>query len=161
MNVRYWVRHPFKFGRRVWYFFYERAHPKEPFLAPAAIRFLDDLLPRDGVGLEWGSGRSTQWLAPRLHTLVAVEHDAKWYEQVRHQLGESLLPKVDYRLIPLEHSPEEPTRPIYDPGAALRCFCGRVSRRAFRLYRDRRSLPTGVRSSRAKEAEVWWALVGG
>ncbi|HXF38647.1 MAG TPA: class I SAM-dependent methyltransferase [Blastocatellia bacterium] len=115
MNVRHWIQHPFSFARRVWYFFYERAHPTEPFLAPAAIRFLDSALPRNGIGLEWGSGRSTQWFAPRLRTLVAVEHDANWYEQVRRQLGESLLPKVDYRLIPLDHPPHEPTRPVYHP----------------------------------------------
>ena len=115
MNVRYWVRHPFRFLRRVWYFFYERAHPTEPFIAPAAIRFLDAALPRDGVGLEWGSGRSTQWFARRLHRLVCVEHDEAWYEEVQQQLHQAEIDNVDYRLIPLDHPPQEPTRPIYDP----------------------------------------------
>ncbi|MDX6500276.1 MAG: hypothetical protein QOG23_3536 [Blastocatellia bacterium] len=115
MNIRHWIMHPIGLTRRIWYFFYERAHPTEPFLAPAAIRFLDAALPRDGIGLEWGSGRSTQWFASRLARIVVVEHDSKWYEEVREQLGETLLKKVDYRLIRLEHSPEEPTRPVYDP----------------------------------------------
>jgi SAM-dependent methyltransferase len=115
MNFSYWMRHPLIFTRRVWHFFYERAHPTEPFLAPSAIRFLDASLPREGVGLEWGSGRSTQWFAARLRQLVAVEHNAQWYEQVSQQFQQLGLNNVDYRLIPLEHPSEEPTRPIYNP----------------------------------------------
>jgi predicted O-methyltransferase YrrM len=115
MNIRYWTRHPLRFLRRVWYYFYERAHPTEPFVAPGAIRFLDSALPRQGIGLEWGSGRSTQWFARRLRQLVVVEHDQAWYEQVRQQLQQSGIDNVDYRLIPLEHPPQEPTRPVYDP----------------------------------------------
>src|SRR5688572_32091687 len=72
MNIRYWLRHPDRFVRRVWHYFYEIRHPDEPFLAPAAVRFLDRNLARDGAGLEWGSGRSTAWFAQRLATLVTV-----------------------------------------------------------------------------------------
>jgi SAM-dependent methyltransferase len=115
MNVSYWIQHPFGFTRRVWYYFYEQRHTSEPFLAPGAIGFLDTELPRDGIGLEWGSGRSTQWFAKRLRRVVAVEHDQSWYNQVRRQLSEAKLDNIDYRLIPLEHRPEEPTRPVYDP----------------------------------------------
>jgi len=115
MNVRYWVRHPVRFVRRVWHFAYEKGHPEEPFLAPAAVRFLDRSLPRDGIGLEWGSGRSTRWLAQRLGRLVTVEHDPAWRQEVSRQLAQSQLGNVDYRLIPLEHPVYEPTRPIYDP----------------------------------------------
>lgn len=115
MNIRYWARHPFRFLRRIWYFVYERTHGTEPFLAPGAIRFLDSALPRDGVGLEWGSGRSTQWFAKRLRRVVAVEHDPVWYEQLQQQFKQLGIDNVDYRLVPLDHSPEEPTRPVYDP----------------------------------------------
>jgi hypothetical protein len=44
-----------------------------------------------------------------------VEHDRVWYEQVRQQLHQSGIDNVDYRLVPLDHPPQEPTRPIYDP----------------------------------------------
>lgn len=115
MNIRYWARHPFRFLRRIWYFVYERRHLTEPFLAPGAIRFLDSALPRDGIGLEWGSGRSTQWFAKRLRRVVAVEHDRDWYEQLSQQFKQMGIDNVDYRLVPLDHAPEEPTRPIYDP----------------------------------------------
>lgn len=115
MNVRHWLVHPLGLARRIWYFIYERRHPEEPFVAPAAIRFLDAALPRGGIGLEWGSGRSTRWFARRLRRLVAVEHDTTWYNDVREQLERAALDNVDYRLIPLEHSIDEPTRPLYDP----------------------------------------------
>jgi SAM-dependent methyltransferase len=115
MNVRYWLSHPLGFVRRAWYFVYDKAHPEEPFLAPAAVRFLDARLPRDGAGLEWGSGRSTRWLARRLRHVVAVEHDPQWCETVSEQLEIAGLRNVDYRLIPLEHPVHEPTRPLYDP----------------------------------------------
>lgn len=115
MNLRHWVRHPISFLRRVWYFFYEKAHPTEPFLAPGAIRFLDASLPRDGVGLEWGAGRSTQWFAKRLRHVIAVEHDRVWHEQLVQQFRTLGIGNVDLRLIPLDHPPEVPTRPVYDP----------------------------------------------
>jgi predicted O-methyltransferase YrrM len=47
---------------------------------------------------EWGSGASTVWLAKRSASVVAVEHDSAWAEQVR-----SLLPAgaaVDLRVVP-------------------------------------------------------------
>ena len=115
MNVRHWIAHPLGFVRRVWHFAYEKAHPEEPFVAPSAVRYLDANLPRDGVGLEWGSGRSTRWLARRLRRLVAVEHDPRWLEVVSRQLENAEVRNVDYRLIPLEHPVDEPTRPRYDP----------------------------------------------
>jgi SAM-dependent methyltransferase len=115
MNVRYWLVHPRRFLRRLWHYAYEKAHPEEPFLAPAAVRFLDDALPRDGVGLEWGSGRSTRWLARRLGRLVTVEHDPTWFAAVSGQLEQAALANVDYRLLALEHPIDEPTRPLYEP----------------------------------------------
>ena len=114
MNIRHWIRHPFGFARRVWHAAYEKTHPDEPFLAPAAVRFLDRALPRDGVGLEWGSGRSSRWFARRLGQLVTVEHDQTWFNHVSQQFAEWDIRNVDYRLIPLEHPPEEPTKPVYD-----------------------------------------------
>lgn len=100
-------------ARRAAYKLYERRHPEEPWLAQGAVRFLDGALPRDGVGLEWGSGRSTQWFAARLAELTSIEFDGDWYRKVATQTAG--LPNVDLRHIPLEHPPGEPTVPHYDP----------------------------------------------
>jgi SAM-dependent methyltransferase len=127
MNVRYWLRHPVTLLRRIWHFGYERRHPEEPFLAPSAVRFLDRNLPRHGRGLEWGSGRSTRWLAPRLGTLVAVEHDQDWLNEVTQQLGQASISNVDLRYIPLDHPQEMPTKSHYDPVPAYVDFASEFS----------------------------------
>jgi hypothetical protein len=41
----------------------------------------------EALVFEWGSGASTVWLAKRAATVIAVEHDAEWAEQVRPMLG--------------------------------------------------------------------------
>jgi hypothetical protein len=45
--------------------FYERAHPADPWLTPAAIGLLSTLLRPADTGVEFGSGRSTLWFAAR------------------------------------------------------------------------------------------------
>jgi len=100
-------------ARRIAYKLYERRHRDEPWLAQGAIAFIDLQLSSDDHGLEWGSGRSTQWFAARLAHLTSIESDAAWYETVREQTAR--LTNVDLRHIALDHAPEEPTRPVYDP----------------------------------------------
>lgn len=92
---------------------HERRHPGEPWLSGPAVRFLDEHLSRDGTGIEFGSGRSTQWFAQRLHRLVSVEHDRAWYDRVRPDLD--AIPGVDLRHVPLDHPETQPTVPVYDP----------------------------------------------
>jgi hypothetical protein len=100
-------------ARRLAYARHVRRHPDEPWLAGPAIAYLDQELPRDGVGLEWGSGRSTAWFGARLARLVSVEMDAGWFESVRAKV--SGLSHVDVRHVPIEHPRDEPTRPHYEP----------------------------------------------
>ncbi|MBU4153157.1 MAG: class I SAM-dependent methyltransferase [Proteobacteria bacterium] len=56
------------------------------------------MIKRDDIGVEFGSGRSTLWLAKRMRHLTSVESDSVWYEKVRsliHSAGLSSV--VDYR----------------------------------------------------------------
>jgi SAM-dependent methyltransferase len=79
---------------------FHRAHPGTPLLVANAVMLLDNWLRPSDRGLEWGSGRSTGWLASRVAHLVAVEHDRRWYERVHRHLSQSdLVGKVDYRLV--------------------------------------------------------------
>lgn len=71
---------------RAWDAAYQKVHSNEPWLTPAAVRFLSQALRPKDVGLEFGSGRSTPWLASRLAYLVSVESDRGWYEQVCRSL---------------------------------------------------------------------------
>jgi predicted O-methyltransferase YrrM len=77
---------------------YERAHPDDPWLTPAAITLLRTLLRPVDRGLEFGSGRSTLWFARRVAALTSVEHDERWHTSVSATLKASGLDNVDYVL---------------------------------------------------------------
>jgi predicted O-methyltransferase YrrM len=79
---------------------YERAHPDDPWLTPAAIALLGSLLRREDIGVEFGSGRSTVWFATRVAAVTSVEHDEQWYNAVAVRLKDRGLGNVDYLLAP-------------------------------------------------------------
>ena len=79
---------------------YQRRHPEAPWLTPQAIGILSTALRACDRGLEWGSGRSTSWLAARTASLVSIESSPEWYERVRARLLQLGLTNVDYRYIP-------------------------------------------------------------
>lgn len=85
---------------------YQRAHPADPWLTPAAIDLLGTLLRPADRGAEFGSGRSTLWFAARVASLTSVEHDARWYEGVTAQLKDQGIGNVEYILVP-EGQPTE------------------------------------------------------
>ncbi|MCX7636821.1 MAG: hypothetical protein N2044_03145 [Cyclobacteriaceae bacterium] len=70
-----------------------------PWLTPAAVEILDELITREMTGFEFGSGKSTLFLAARSRQLVSVEHDAAWFEVVRNELSKRNFTNVQYHLI--------------------------------------------------------------
>ncbi len=74
--------------------------PNSPWLSPVAIDFFDKFLDSDMIGLEYGSGYSTQFYAERVNKIVAVEHHKEWYQKIKSQLSEIGLKNVEYRHIP-------------------------------------------------------------
>jgi predicted O-methyltransferase YrrM len=85
---------------------YDRGHPDDPWLTPAAIRLLRSLLRPGDRGVEFGSGRSTVWFAARVAHLTSVEHDAGWHATVSARLAERGLTNVDYILAPRDQPDE-------------------------------------------------------
>src|SRR5574338_912007 len=81
---------------------HQRLHPDAPWLTAEATSLLARWLKPDHTGVEWGSGRSTIWLAQRVGHLLSVEHHAGWHASVSQQLVEHGLRNVDYRLVPCE-----------------------------------------------------------
>lgn len=57
------------------------------------------LRPSD-TGVEFGSGRSTLWLARRCAHLTSIEHDQVWHEKVSQVLIQQKITNVDYRCHP-------------------------------------------------------------
>lgn len=97
---------------------FHRAHPEAPLIVANAVILLDSWIRPSDRGLEWGSGRSTGWLAARLDALIAIEHDQRWYDRVRERLRRAdLALKVDYRLIAAPA--EQMAEPVDHPYAGV------------------------------------------
>jgi SAM-dependent methyltransferase len=92
---------------------YRLTHPGVPRLTPNAITYLDNWLDSSCVGVEWGAGRSTKWLAQRVNKLVSVEHDPVWHKRVARDLREMTRRNVDIVLA-------DPATPDYV--GAVECF---------------------------------------
>lgn len=80
---------------------FESANPWAPWLTAAAITALQDMLKPNDIGIEFGSGRSTIWLARRVRFLHSIEHVPEWYDRVQNELERAqLTEKVHYQLSP-------------------------------------------------------------
>ena len=60
---------------------HQRNNPHLPWITYDSIKILDDLISKNDIGVEFGSGNSTVWLGKRMHSLTSVEHDKKWYKK--------------------------------------------------------------------------------
>lgn len=65
--------------KQMWY---EKKHPDAPWLTKDAIALMSQLIVESDIGLEFGSGRSTKWLAKRCKYLYSVENNQLWYDRV-------------------------------------------------------------------------------
>jgi hypothetical protein len=71
-----------------------------PWLNHGAVKWLQSNLTPDMMGYEWGSGRSTVFLARFMKRLVSLEHKKKWFRKVRGLMEEYGVTNVDYYFIP-------------------------------------------------------------
>jgi predicted O-methyltransferase YrrM len=67
--------------------YHQKRFPTAPWWPEEAIRQFGELLQPTDTCLEWGSGRSTAWLAARTRKVHSIEHDREWFDRVREQLG--------------------------------------------------------------------------
>jgi hypothetical protein len=77
-----------------------RTAKKSPWMAPAAVRGLNQLLRPDDLLLELGSGASTAWYAERVRRVVSLEPNIAWAERVRSELRN--LPNAEVRVGTIE-----------------------------------------------------------
>ena len=94
-TIRHWTPH-YVVNRLVWAV-QERLHPQEPWLTRQACDFIGRWLKPEHHGIEWGSGRSTLWLASHMGRLISIEHDSVWYQQIQDRLKTDQIKNVDYR----------------------------------------------------------------
>ncbi len=101
-TIRHWT--PRYIQARARQVLYQRANPDAPWLTPEASRLLDLMLRPSDIGAEFGSGRSTLWLARRCAHLISIEHDQAWHATVLGALALEGITHVDYQCYP----PDEP-----------------------------------------------------
>ena len=118
MNMGFWIRRPGLIPARIFYWLWERMNPDKPWLCRGAITYCEMHLTKSMACIEFGSGRSTAWFAERIGRITSIEHDVRWYEQVREMLEQANASNIDYRLIPLDHPPDEPEQDTYAPTPA-------------------------------------------
>lgn len=65
---------------------FERRYPDAPWWTSAAVEFIGQWARSGDTCIEWGSGRSSIWLAERGVAVCTVEHDSEWAAEVRRSL---------------------------------------------------------------------------
>ncbi|HEY9077408.1 MAG TPA: hypothetical protein VIO61_12820 [Anaerolineaceae bacterium] len=114
--------------------FYRLAHPHAPWLTPSAIDYLQTHLKLDDKGIEFGSGRSTLWFAPRVASLISVEHDPVWYKKVTSMLAQKGYSNVSCYLH--LRGAGEPGQPEYLADAVILPDCSLDFALVDGIYRD-------------------------
>ena len=80
---------------------YQKKNPLNPWLTPKSIEILDSLLEKNDIGLEFGSGRSTLWIANKVKYIHSVEYKKEWYDIISTQIKNKkiLRNKINIKLL--------------------------------------------------------------
>jgi hypothetical protein len=70
----------------------------KPWIAFAAIEFLEKILHREMLVYEYGSGGSTLFFAQRVKEVISTEHDRAWYDQVVNKINTTDITNCKVRL---------------------------------------------------------------
>jgi hypothetical protein len=84
---------------KIRYYFFRKFNNPCPWLSASSVRFLRTYLTKDMVGLEFGSGISTLFTAPKVKQLISVEHNKEWFEMISNRFIKEGISNVDYRFI--------------------------------------------------------------
>jgi predicted O-methyltransferase YrrM len=97
-HVQTAVKNPRYFISRIRAMGYQLLHPSEPWLTKDALRALKSFVAGDMRAFEWGSGKSTLWLAQHVSEVVSIEHDPLWYSRVQAMLSDARIRNARLRL---------------------------------------------------------------
>jgi predicted O-methyltransferase YrrM len=87
--------------------------PNDPWLTRESIGILERLLKPTDTALEFGSGRSTLWIAPRVSRLTSVEHDHHWHAIVSKRAQRDRLSNITLLLKPKDVDDNEGSASAY------------------------------------------------
>ena len=97
-HARTAVRNPRYFVSRIRVMAYQLRHPSEPWLTQDALRAIKSFIAGSMRAFEWGSGKSTLWLAQHVREVVSIEHDASWYSRVQGMLNDARIQNTQLKL---------------------------------------------------------------
>lgn len=95
----YWIYRFLRPILKLRYYSFRYFHKPCPWLAPSAVRFLKLYLTKEMKGIEFGSGISTLFIAPKVKHLISIEHNKEWYELISERFKTMGIHNVDYRFI--------------------------------------------------------------
>jgi len=98
------IAHPGEIGR---YFKYRSVKPIEfglPWISWPAIDFLKANLKLDQHYVEFGSGGSTLFCAPRVASVISIENDKEFVDWVSSQLALANITNVEFRVHPIDEA---------------------------------------------------------
>ncbi len=97
MPASAWARLPRSVRTRL-----RKVEPAAPWMVPAAVERLDELIEPDWIVLEFGSGASTAWYGARAGRVISFEDDPAWHAIVSARLAEAALDRCEVRQVPLQ-----------------------------------------------------------
>lgn len=87
---------------------YQKKNPEAPWISPGSIYVLKQILTKNMVGFEFGSGRSTVFYAELLNHITAIEHFKPWFSKVATLLESKNIKNTTLRQI--ESNGEAPSQ---------------------------------------------------
>jgi len=79
--------------------------PSTPLMCKEDINFIESFLSPTDIMLEWGSGGSTMYFAPKVSKYYSIEHDVTW----SNTLANNLPNNVEYHFVPNDYPMSEPS----------------------------------------------------
>lgn len=61
-----------------------------PWFTYPMIEYLNSLDLKNKKVFEWGSGNSTLYFSQRAKNIISIEHDKKWFDQIKSGMGENV-----------------------------------------------------------------------
>jgi len=90
---------------------FQKKNPDAPWISQGSIFVLNQILNKNMIGLEFGSGRSTVFYANLLKHITSIEHFEPWYSKVKDLLTEKKLKNTSLKLI--KANGEAPSQHLY------------------------------------------------
>lgn len=94
----------------------QKLHPDWPWWPSEAVSICEKLLRTSDIILEFGSGRSTAWLALRSAKVISIESNEEWYNIVKEKIAHSnIINKVELIYAPVKENEPMDDQPYLAP----------------------------------------------